>query len=227
MKDHQILHLLYVLQQHSCIIWALNIGETYDIQPKTWKAFMNGLKYTNITHMYASEHMIGKEIKVGMMDIIRDNRKKHTMHNDPDNIDVIKQCINLWWNPINGLKKLNNVRKNEEKVAPSAITSSTARKPTPDERDKFEQDNQHKQRKEHKQHKQQHRQSVTDLETDFIMNETENTFCLPDSTIGYNEREVNNIGIYVTVLFVFFYIFFLLFLISFFVLYSNRSKECT
>ena len=101
MKDEQVLHLLRILQQPSCKIWCLNIGETYNVKRRTWAAFTNGLKQTKITHMYASEHTISGAMKEKIREIIRDNRKKHNMHIDPNNLEVIVQCTHCWWNPIN------------------------------------------------------------------------------------------------------------------------------
>mmetsp|Transcript_37408 Transcript_37408/g.112123 ORF Transcript_37408/g.112123 Transcript_37408/m.112123 type:complete len:95 (-) Transcript_37408:434-718(-) len=51
--------------------------------------------------MYASEHTISTELKDYIRDVIRENRSKHNMHNDPNNLDVIIQCTHCWWNPIN------------------------------------------------------------------------------------------------------------------------------
>eukprot|EP00979_Chaetoceros_neogracilis_P003800 scaffold664_cov238-Chaetoceros_neogracile.AAC.5 len=101
MCDEQFLHLLRVLQLPSCKIWCLNIGETYKVKRRTWAAFTNGLKKTNITHMYASEHTISSAIKEKIRETIRNNRMKHKMHIDPRNLDVIVQCTHCWWNPIN------------------------------------------------------------------------------------------------------------------------------
>lgn len=102
-----------------------NIGETYKVKTRTWKAFTRGLKETKITHMYASEHTISSELKDKIRKTIRENRKKHNMHIDPNNLDVIvkvriracllgsscfrvsplaiagTQCTHCWWNPIN------------------------------------------------------------------------------------------------------------------------------
>lgn len=104
MRDDQVLHLIRVLQRPECRIWCLNIGETYKVKMKTWKAFVRGLRRTKITHMYASEHTITPELKEEIRDIIRTNRKKHDMHINPDNLDVIIQCTHCWWNPINAAK---------------------------------------------------------------------------------------------------------------------------
>ena len=96
MRDKQVLRLLEILKKPSCNIWCLNIGETYKVKTRTWKAFTRGLKETKITHMYASEHTISSELKERIRATIRENRKKHNMHIDPENLDVIvKVCIEV------------------------------------------------------------------------------------------------------------------------------------
>jgi len=101
MREEQILRLLKILQLPTCKIWCLNIGETYNVKFKTWKKFARGLKRTKITHMYASEHTIDTTLKDKIRGIIRNNRKKHDMHKNPDNLDTIIQCTHCWWNPMN------------------------------------------------------------------------------------------------------------------------------
>jgi hypothetical protein len=101
MRDQQVLHLLRILQQSSCKIWCLNIGENYNVGDETWEKFTKGLVHTKITHMYASEHTITSEMKDEIRETIRENRKKHSMHSDPNNLDVIIQCTHCWWNPVN------------------------------------------------------------------------------------------------------------------------------
>jgi hypothetical protein len=68
---------------------------------KTWKIFAKGLKQTNVTHCYLSEHTITPQIKDYIRNTIRENRKKHKRHIDPTNIDIIERCTHCWWNPIN------------------------------------------------------------------------------------------------------------------------------
>merc|ERR1712176_114065 len=63
MLNEQMMHLLRILQSPKCRIWCLNIGETYNVSDKTWTKFAMGLKHTNVTHMYASEHTITPELK--------------------------------------------------------------------------------------------------------------------------------------------------------------------
>ena len=99
MHDEQMLHLLKVLEKGN--IWCLNIGETYKIKARTWEKFAQGLKKTNLTHTYASEHTISNELKNLIRDVIRQNRSKHDRHNNPNNLDVIVQCTHCWWNPFN------------------------------------------------------------------------------------------------------------------------------
>jgi len=101
MRDDQVLHLLRILQQPSCKIWCMNIGENYNVSDGTWEKFTKGLIHTKITHMYASEHTITSDMKEEIRFTIRDNRKKHDMHINPNNLDVIIQCTHCWWNPIN------------------------------------------------------------------------------------------------------------------------------
>lgn len=67
----------------------------------TWDKFTKGLRKTKITHMYASEHTITSEMKDEIRETIRENRKKHDLHINPNNLDVIVQCTHCWWNPIN------------------------------------------------------------------------------------------------------------------------------
>eukprot|EP00538_Stauroneis_constricta_P012826 CAMPEP_0119555054 /NCGR_PEP_ID=MMETSP1352-20130426/7375_1 /TAXON_ID=265584 /ORGANISM="Stauroneis constricta, Strain CCMP1120" /LENGTH=1374 /DNA_ID=CAMNT_0007601755 /DNA_START=86 /DNA_END=4210 /DNA_ORIENTATION=- len=101
MRDKQLLHLLKILQQPSCKIWCINVGELYNIKNRTWEKFTKGLKKTNITHMYASEHRISTEMKDDIRATIRNNRSKHDLHINPNNLNVIIQCTHCWWNPIN------------------------------------------------------------------------------------------------------------------------------
>lgn len=101
LRDKQVLHLLRILQSPSCNIWCMNIGENYNVDTETWEKFTQGLRRTKITHMYASEHTITTEMKDEIREIIRNNRKKHDRHINPNNLDVIVQCTHCWWNPIN------------------------------------------------------------------------------------------------------------------------------
>jgi len=100
-KDKQVIHLLRILQLPTCKIWCLNIGETYNVTDETWEMFAEGLTKTKITHMYASEHTITAALKEQIRATIRENRKKHHLHDDPENLDTIVQCTHCWWNPMN------------------------------------------------------------------------------------------------------------------------------
>jgi predicted SprT family Zn-dependent metalloprotease len=88
------------------MIWCLNIGENYEVSNAMWEEFCESLPQTNITHLYASEHVIDITLKNRMRDYIRENRKKHKKHCSMDNLAVIEKCTHMWWNPINGVKEL-------------------------------------------------------------------------------------------------------------------------
>ena len=73
-------------------LWALNVGENFKITQGGWTRFAEALRETHVTHLYAgSEDTVKGKLKKKMRDVIRENRKKHKLHNDPDNIDVIMQ----------------------------------------------------------------------------------------------------------------------------------------
>ena len=61
--------LLNVLKK-KCI-WALNLGENYEISPAMWDEFTEELRKTNVTHLYVSEHVINTKLKIRMRDVIR------------------------------------------------------------------------------------------------------------------------------------------------------------
>jgi hypothetical protein len=113
MLDDQMIHLLRILQDPKCKVWCLNIGETYNVSHATWMKFAKGLRHTKVTHMYASEHTITSEIKEMFREVIRDNRQKHNMHIDPNNLDVIVKCTHCWWNPINAKVLRPYIRESE------------------------------------------------------------------------------------------------------------------
>ena len=60
---------------------------------------------THLTHVYVSEHVITTKMKDHIRDLIRENRKKHDRHCNKNNLAVISKCTNLWWNPINTIRR--------------------------------------------------------------------------------------------------------------------------
>ena len=60
---------------------------------------------THLTHVYVSEHVITTKMKDHIRDLIRENRKKHDRHCNKNNMAVISKCTNLWWNPINTIRR--------------------------------------------------------------------------------------------------------------------------
>ena len=94
-------------------IWCVNLGECDNISTPTWNYFCEQLQYTNVTHLYVSEHLITLDLKNKMRDMIRNNRVKHHFHRDGiNNLEIIQACTNMWWNPINGIK--HQIQQKEE-----------------------------------------------------------------------------------------------------------------
>lgn len=101
MDDNLLDKLAYVLTVNPTI-WALNVGENFKVTRAGWERFALALWDTHVTHLYAgSESTVNGELKVEMRDAIRCNRKKHTRHIDPENLEVILQIGQMWWNPKN------------------------------------------------------------------------------------------------------------------------------
>eukprot|EP01031_Cornospumella_fuschlensis_P043745 gene43745-53496_t len=102
MQNEQMLGLLALLKRK--MIWALNVGENYEVSSDMWEHFCKELPSTNVTHLYVSEHVIPLSLKNQMRAHIRENRRKHNKHCSKRNVDVIARCTNMWWNPINALR---------------------------------------------------------------------------------------------------------------------------
>ena len=67
-------HLVQVLRRKR--IWALNVGENFNISLPAWEMFTGALSDTAVAYLYVSEHHIkGTSLKTDMRDAIRENRK--------------------------------------------------------------------------------------------------------------------------------------------------------
>ncbi|CAM9711328.1 unnamed protein product [Ectocarpus sp. 6 AP-2014] len=99
--DEQLVKLAKVLQRGN--IWCLNAGENSGISTPAWWHFVKEVEKTNVTHAFLSE-CIPVGLKRAMRTAIRVNRAKHTRHRSASNIDVIKRCTHMWWDPINSKK---------------------------------------------------------------------------------------------------------------------------
>lgn len=100
--DDEVLQRLTEVLRVNGRIWALNVGENFQISRAGWEQFAEDLAHTHVTHLYAgSETTVYGALKVHMRDVIRSNRVKHSLHNDPTNIGVIAQIGQMWWNPKN------------------------------------------------------------------------------------------------------------------------------
>lgn len=101
MDDLLLDRLSHVLRVNPTI-WALNVGENFRITRSGWEKFAVALRDTHVTHLYAgSESTVNGELKIEMRDAIRANRRKHNRHINPENLEVILQIGQMWWNPKN------------------------------------------------------------------------------------------------------------------------------
>lgn len=74
MLDAQLEHLSRVLTSKH--IWALNVGENFQISISAWERFTKDLEATAVGYMYVSEHHLKRTgLKLRMRDAIRVNRK--------------------------------------------------------------------------------------------------------------------------------------------------------
>ncbi len=74
MLDPQLEHLEAVLRLRR--IWALNVGENFQITLPAWGRFTAALPHTAVAYLYVSEHHLGgTSLKIAMRDAIRVNRK--------------------------------------------------------------------------------------------------------------------------------------------------------
>ncbi|GMH43620.1 hypothetical protein BSKO_11542 [Bryopsis sp. KO-2023] len=94
MCDSQLDHLTRVLQLGR--IWALNVGENFNISLEAWEKFAKCLGSTCVAYMYVSEHHLQHTpLKKDMRDAIRENRQRAP----PRDPEVIKHIKNMWFNP--------------------------------------------------------------------------------------------------------------------------------
>jgi hypothetical protein len=74
MLDAQLEHLTAVLRNKR--IWALNVGENFQISLSAWSRFTEALGETAVAYLYVSEHHLARtDLKIRMRDAIRINRR--------------------------------------------------------------------------------------------------------------------------------------------------------
>lgn len=72
MYDRQLELLTEVLKRKK--IWAINIGENFNITLDAWQRFANQLPQTAVSYLYVSEHhLLRTDLKKQMRDAIRQN----------------------------------------------------------------------------------------------------------------------------------------------------------
>ena len=100
--DDARLELLTKALKSNQRLWALNVGENFQITLSGWEKFAEELPETGVTHIYAgSETTVYGDLKVKMREAVRLNRSKHDLHTARDNLQVIVQIGQMWWNPRN------------------------------------------------------------------------------------------------------------------------------
>eukprot|EP00873_Tetraselmis_striata_P025542 jgi/Tetstr1/445806/TSEL_003519.t1 len=94
MFDAQLEHLTRALcNKH---IWALNVGENFQISLDAWSKFTERLPETAVAYLYVSEHhLMRTNLKVRMRDAIRENRNAAPRRAP----EVISLIGNMWYNP--------------------------------------------------------------------------------------------------------------------------------
>ncbi|GBG31755.1 Hypothetical Protein FCC1311_079802 [Hondaea fermentalgiana] len=128
MDDETLGRLTEVLRANSRI-WALNVGENYRVSREGWEQFAEDLAHTYVTHLYAgSETTVYGALKVRMRNVIRSNRIKHRLHNSPDNVEVIAQIGQMWWNPRNAKALQPHLPSEAQKIAQVKVNPLVGRK---------------------------------------------------------------------------------------------------
>jgi len=147
MRDKQLEHLMEVLSHPDCTIWAMNIGECpTTVSDDTWWSFVKRLKSTKIGCLFAEPNHLQKGAKEAMIETLRKNRnanlgsanalnRRWLMAENPDNVDVIMACDQMWWHPatdsrnrryleetknIKHLKRLEALDKEAEEAKPKS-----------------------------------------------------------------------------------------------------------
>lgn len=74
MLDAQLRHLGEVLGNKR--IWALNVGENFQITNQAWERFTLALEDTAVAYLYVSEqHLKNTDLKIRMRDAVRIHRR--------------------------------------------------------------------------------------------------------------------------------------------------------
>ena len=128
MLDAQLRHLGEVLGNKR--IWALNVGENFQITNQAWERFTLALEDTAVAYLYVSEqHLKNTDLKIRMRDAVRIHRRYDLPRlglfqdtktplllsptvpcascragpaRDPEVVDKVG---NMWWNPKTSKKR--------------------------------------------------------------------------------------------------------------------------
>ncbi len=125
MLDAQLRHLGEVLANKR--IWALNVGENFQITNQAWERFTLALEDTAVAYLYVSEqHLKNTDLKIRMRDAVRIHRRydlspTRTIQTPQllsptvpcascragpaRDSEVVSRVGNMWWNPKTSKKR--------------------------------------------------------------------------------------------------------------------------
>ena len=125
MLDAQLRHLGEVLGNKR--IWALNVGENFQITNQAWERFTLALEDTAVAYLYVSEqHLKNTDLKIRMRDAVRIHRRydlspTRTIQTPQllsptvpcascragpaRDAEVVDKVGNMWWNPKTSKKR--------------------------------------------------------------------------------------------------------------------------
>lgn len=108
MGDAQLRRLTEMLKVNRHI-WALNVGENFEISLQAWKEFTDALEQTSVGFLYVSEHHLLRSqppLKPQMRAALRRNRDRLLLEGRVPPARLARQVKNMWWNPTSWLERL-------------------------------------------------------------------------------------------------------------------------
>ena len=108
MGDAQLERLTETLKVNRNI-WALNVGENFEIGLPAWRDFAGALEETSVSFLYVSEHHLLRSsppLKPLMRAAIRRNRDRLLLEGRIPPVGLAKLVKNMWWNPTSWLERL-------------------------------------------------------------------------------------------------------------------------
>ena len=108
MGDAQLRRLTEMLKVNRNI-WALNVGENFEISLGAWRDFAAALEETSVAFLYVSEHHLLRSqppLKPRMRAALRRNRDRLLLEGRVPPAALARLVKNMWWNPTSWLERL-------------------------------------------------------------------------------------------------------------------------